>query len=272
MTEKERLLASAEAFTASSHWNRVSPEEAISPQLAGVQIYDAPLMGCSDAADGLYRELQRPEVVGPQLILPEGWLPGARTVVSLFFPFTEAVRRSNTGGALPSPLWLHGRIEGQRFLSKLAEHLAGALEQAGYRAVVPVLSSQFRINDVAAGMPFGSNWSERHAAFISGLGTFCLSKGLITEKGVAGRFISLVTDAVFQPTPRPYTDIYEFCTKCGACARRCPVDAISLEGGKEHPPCSAYQKKMGKMFSPRYGCGKCQVGVPCEARNPSSPR
>ena len=272
MTHREHLLHLAEAFTAGSPWNRVSAEEAIAPELAGVQIFDLPLLVCSDAADRLYEGLRRPGVVGPQLILPEEWLPGARSVVSLFFPFTEAIRRSNVSGALPSPLWLHGRIEGQRFLSRLAEHLQACLKEQGHRAVVPVLSDRFAINDPAAGQPYGSNWSERHAAYISGLGTFGLSKGLITEKGMAGRFISLITDLPLPATPRPYTGLYDYCIRCGACARQCPVDAISLEGGKAHPPCSAYQKDMRRRYQPRYGCGKCQVGVPCEAKNPRAPR
>ncbi len=38
-------------------------------------------------------------------------------------------------------------------------------------------------------------------AYISGLGTFSLSKGIITEKGMAGRLISLVTNAALPPTP-----------------------------------------------------------------------
>lgn len=35
---------------------------------------------------------------------------------------------------------------------------------------------------------FGSNWSERHAAYVCGLGTFGLSKGLITDKGMGRTF------------------------------------------------------------------------------------
>ena len=79
--------------------------------------------------------------------------------------------------------------------------------------------------------PYASNWSERHVAYVCGLGTFGLSKGLITERGMAGRFGSIVTDAELAPTPRKYSDPFEYCTKCGACQFRCPAKAIDKSRG-----------------------------------------
>ena len=40
---------------------------------------------------------------------------------------------------------------------------------------------------------YASNWSERHVAYVCGLGTFGC-QGLITSKGLAGRFGSIITD------------------------------------------------------------------------------
>jgi epoxyqueuosine reductase QueG len=114
-----------------------------------------------------------------------------------------------------------------------------------------------------------SNWSERHVAFVCGLGTFGLSKGLITEKGVAGRFSSIVTDMGLSPSVRPYEGLYDYCIFCGLCARRCPANAISLDTGKAHEPCEAFLNETRALFSPRYGCGKCQSGMPCESRIPA---
>ena len=147
----------------------------------------------------MYAEMQRPEVVGKDFVLPAGWLPSAKSIISYFFPFSEDVRKSNRGGSLPSSLWLHGRIEGQRFLMKCGEYLVQQIQQTGNQAITPVFSENFHMSTKP---PFGSNWSERHVAFISGLGTFGLSKGLITEKGTAGRFLSIVTDIPFEPTAR----------------------------------------------------------------------
>jgi epoxyqueuosine reductase QueG len=120
----------------------------------------------------------------------------------------------------------------------------------------------------AAGLKYTSNWSERHVAFICGHGAFGLSKGLITEKGVAGRFFSLVTDMEMEVTPRRYTDIYAYCIRCGRCAALCPARAISLESGKDHRACAAFLAETKRRYAPRYGCGKCQTDVPCESGIP----
>lgn len=115
---------------------------------------------------------------------------------------------------------------------------------------------------------FTSNWSERHVAYVAGQGTFSLSRGLITEKGVAGRFGSIVTSLSLPADTRKYTEVDEYCNRCGACLANCPVHAISFEKGKSHEPCGAYLDETAFKFSPRYGCGKCQVDVPCECNIP----
>lgn len=267
---REQIESFAAAFALQSEFNRISIDAAISPELAGIQMFDAPLVGYSSVADPLYAKMKEPGVVGEHFRLPQEWLKEGKTVISFFFPFTEEVRKSNLGGKLPSSLWLHGRIEGQRFLGEFASSLAQAITDNGGKAVVPILSPEFDFNNPKKNMMFNSNWSERHVAYISGLGTFSLTRGLITEKGMAGRFVSLVTDIELEPTERPYSGINEYCLKCGACAKNCPVGAISVKSGKRQLPCGLYQKVMMKKYSPRYGCGKCQVGVPCEFANPKA--
>ena len=73
-------------------------------------------------------------------------------------------------------------------------------------------------------------------------------------------------------TGRRYTGIDDYCIRCGACARKCPAQAISLEHGKNNVLCNAHLEKMKEKYSPRYGCGKCQVGVPCESSAPGLKR
>lgn len=264
-----------------SEWNYIKQEEAILDSLVGVRLFAEPLVGCATVDDPLFIKLREPEVIGPHVMLPEEWLTGAKSVISIFYPFTEAVRSSNRQQPWDtSPEWLHGRIEGQRFVEFAARQMIEFLQQNGYQAVVPAIDSRFRAvkvepaatDDIWKGKRFTSNWSERHAAFICGLGTFGLSKGLITAKGIAGRFSSIITDALLEPTARPYTDIYEYCIRCGACVRNCPVQAITLERGKDHTVCGPYVMETGERYAPRYGCGKCQVDVPCEFRNPSAKR
>lgn len=268
---KEELEQRLSEFSDQSGLNYVSKEEAIEPSLAGLRIYEAPLVGYASAEDTLFKELQKEGVVGPHLILPQEWLAGAKTVISYFLPFTQEVKKSNHGTERrPSNEWLHGRIEGQRFVLALDEYVKGLLMDAGYQAVIPAADPRFHC--VTAGKEqsdFTSNWSERHAAYICGLGTFGLSKGLITKKGIAGRFGSVITDAPLEADMRPYTGIYDYCTGCGACIRRCPADAISKEYGKNHIKCSAFLRETKEQFAPRLGCGKCQTMVPCENQIPN---
>lgn len=162
-------------------------------------------------------------------------------------------------------------------IDRVNERILQVLEAEGHLAVSPVRSDRFLAREEERERIYTSNWSERHVAYVCGLGTFGLSKGLITKKGVAGRFTSIVTSLRLTPDVRPYTGLYEYCSLCGACARNCPARAISLESGKDHVPCSRFVNTTIDRYNPpgtparrnkRYGCGKCQVRVPCEARIP----
>jgi epoxyqueuosine reductase QueG len=257
--------------------NRVPRELALRPELAGLKIMGEPLVGFGDPEDAAFRRIKEPQVVGEHFILPGEWLPGVKTVISLFFPFSPEVKKSNGANMdWPSDEWLHGRIEGQAFLFAACRHVQSYLEGRGFNCLVPSLDSRFVSSGAQTGgepPPNGedqqqhyytSNWSERHVAHVCGLGTFGLSRGLITAKGIAGRFGSILTSAYFESDKRPYTRYDEYCTRCGACVRNCPVKAITLERGKRHPPCAAFVDFTLEKHNPRYGCGKCQVGVPCE--------
>ena len=83
-----------------------------------------------------------------------------------------------------------------------------------------------------------------------------------------GRFGSVITTAPLEPTPRPYTDPYEYCTFCGACTRRCPVNAMDVATGKNMPACVAFTDKHKVTYAPRHGCGKCQLKLPCTTKRP----
>jgi epoxyqueuosine reductase QueG len=254
--------------------NHIDEIYALRPEYVGMPIFESPLVGCAAASDPLFEHMrQRADIYGPTLRMPEEWLPGAVSVVSFFLPFSKAVRDSNRADlSRPSDLWLHGRFEGQEILNRAAASLADLLQEAGGKVVIPATDPAFTVVRDPARMergepPYVSNWSERHAAFVAGLGTFSLSKHLITEKGVSGRFGSVITNLPLPATPRPYTDPYEYCTFCGACRKRCSVNAIGpLE--KDNRICSDFQRQMLARFAPRHGCGKCQLSVPCETRRP----
>ncbi len=188
-----RLENLAADFTSQSPLNHVCIE------LSGEELtlFDRPLLGYACAGDPLFEAFLAPGVIGPHYRPPQAWLETAQTVVSFFLPFSQAVRAQNRAAqSLPSQAWLYGRVEGQRFVEALSLRLLQALQEAGFEAVAPSLSPDFWTvsePETPDGPAFTSNWSERHAAYACGLGTFGLSKGLITRHGMAGRFGSLVT-------------------------------------------------------------------------------
>lgn len=261
-------------FTAHCNENYIRPEGAMLPSLTGMKMYDAPILAVGNADDPLFDALKAPGAVGPHHLSPQEWLPGAKSVISVFLPITQAIRDSNKSDpAMPSPEWLHARCDAPALLRSLSQHMTDYLLGNGYQCLSPSIHwDTVRPNGAPLRKPgldeFTSNWSERHVAYVCGLGTFGLSRGLITRKGMAGRFTSFVTDCPLEPTPRTYDGIYSHCILCGACAASCPVQAITVTDGKAHPPCYAYMDATKALFSPRSGCGKCQVGVPCEAGIP----
>jgi epoxyqueuosine reductase QueG len=142
-----------------------------------------------------------------------------------------------------------------------------------------MLSPDFKwVRDEKVGL--ASPWSERHAAYSCGLGTFSLNDGFITPKGMAMRIGSVVTLLKLTPSENNYHHHKENCLqfrneKCGKCIERCPVRAIS-ERGHEKSKCEghlmseAMKNKVAEygLKIPPSSCGLCQTGVPCEFEIP----
>lgn len=268
---RDEIIEKAVAYAAASPKNYVPAELAISPELAGVRIYDDPIFAFGSADDPMWETLKDPKVVSPEFMAPKEWLDDAKTVITWFLPFADRVKQSNIDCDVPSPLWRHGRVEGEELNVALRWFICGLLNQ--YHAVSPMIDRRWKQLG-----PYCSNWSERHAAYICGLGTFCYSRGLITRKGVAGRFGSVITTLEIEPDKREYTGLTEWCTECGLCAQNCPAGAIDLTKppleAKDQIKCATYLGETTEECGPidhtkkRYGCGKCQTGVPCMSCRP----
>ena len=238
-------------------------------------IFDEPLTGVVQAGDQLFVEFLRSDIIGPHFRTPGRWLPGAVAVISYFLPFSSRVRLSNQGEGPSSEEWLHGRFRGEIFNDRLRYYITKEIARLGGRAVAPGLENSFFADYDA----LTSNWSERHVAYAAGLGSFGLHRGLITEKGVAGRFGSVVTDLEFASAVRPQGSYYQNCPflingSCGACIKRCPAGAIT-DLGKDKRKCYQFifiedrLKGLREKYNYPYSiCGKCQVAVPCEERIP----
>jgi epoxyqueuosine reductase len=257
-------------------------------------IFERPLVGFADGDDSLFNEYKK--VVHENHLLPREILElhlGEKqkpqmtnlenvSVISIVFPVnrkTIEVNAMEKEG--PALRWNHTRWKGQSFINELSNYLISVLEAAGYCAVAPELESFFKIFMVPDG--FASNWSQRHAAYAAGLGTFSLNEGFITAKGLAMRCGSVVTNLKLKSSIRPYANYLENCLfystgKCGKCIRRCPGGALS-EKGHDKLKCFGIlyeQQKQwlegahGPGFIGSYaGCGLCQTGVPCAGRIPA---
>lgn len=246
-----------------------------------------PLVGFSRGDDPIYQIFK--DRIGPFY-----WTPGEifsqsfpgvvlgpdeLTVISWVLPQTEATKSDNRQqSTYPSERWARSRVFGERFNDQLRREVATSLEKAGHPAVAPCLSELWGRKD-SERYGYASNWSERHAAYASGLGTFGLSEGLITPRGKAMRCGSVVAAIRIPPSSRPYEDHHAYCLyfsqgRCGECIPRCPVGAIT-ESGHDKVACERYHLQAIAGYVKfhfgfeGYACGLCQAKVPCESRIPS---
>jgi epoxyqueuosine reductase len=249
--------------------------------------FDAPLVGFSRGDDHLYEAYR--DHVGPFYLSPWeifvltfrdfGVKSEELTVISWILPQTKATKADNRKETFyPSERWARARIFGEEVNQNLRKHVVTSLGSKGYQSVAPSLTPQFSVR-ISPKYGYASTWSERHAAYASGLGTFGLCDGLITPFGKAMRTGSVVARIQVPPTPRPYTSHREYCLFltqgiCGKCIKRCPVGAIT-EAGKDKATCYKHIFVVSKDYVTSkygfdgYGCGLCQTGVPCESKIPS---
>ncbi len=261
--------------------------------LGGTPIFDEPLVGFADGDDPIF--VQYKTIMGDFHLTPREALARhvagelgegspewpAVSAVAWVLPIARETRLSNRRESEgPSLRWNHTRWQGQDFNFDLARYVVSLLEDLGYRAVAPESAPSFRILRLPDG--FASSWSQRHIAYAAGLGTFSLSDGFITRKGIAMRCGSVVTDVELPASPRPYPNYLANCLfyvdrSCHRCIERCPGGAITEEG-HDKVKCRAImfeQQKAwvegahGEGYIGDYaGCGLCQTKVPCEDRIP----
>jgi epoxyqueuosine reductase QueG len=249
--------------------------------------WDDPLIGFSNGTDPLWEEFKND--IGsfywtPKEVFSKRFPHSARqanelTVVSWVLPQTNKTKSAHRKETIfPAESWARARIYGEEVNTALHEHIVARLTAAGYEAVAPTLSALWeRMTSDRYG--FASTWSHRHAAYVSGLGTFGLCDGLITPRGKAMRCGSIIAAIHIPPTHRPYTHHQEYCLffskgLCGQCIERCPAGAIS-QSGHDKDKCRQYLRTVTTEYVRStfgfegYGCGFCQTNVPCESQIPT---
>jgi len=253
----------------------------------GSPIWEAPLVGFADGDDPVFG-------VFKSVVTPEHWMPrealaakvretGGKEgmefphvgIVSWILPAAMETKRSNREMADgPSLRWNNTRFQGEEFNEALRRLIVRLLEERGFVAEAPGICKGFHRTRGQFGQ--ASVWSERHMAYAAGLGTFGLSDGLITSKGIAHRCGSVVANVAWPASPRPYSSHRQYCLyavdgSCGACIKRCPAGAIGPKG-HDKDRCQQYIRVSMAEWLKRPGyigeylaCGLCQTGVPCES-------
>ena len=274
--DKQLLLEKAREFLRDEALNYVTEADALAPEAAGIKLFDEPIVGVADVDDELFEKLKEEGVIGPHYLGPKDWMADSKRVVSFFLPYSEDVRKANRPAWTGEPpvQMVHGRVQGQKCINSWADKVVDFVRAQGFKALIPMEDGRFEHHltpKEEGGKCFTSNWSERHTAYICGLGTFGAAAHIITEKGASGRFASFITDAEIDVDVRPYTGLYDYCTHCGACMRRCPGSAICMESTKEHPKCAGALMHVVEKYG-TFICAKCQTGVPCESCIPPKPK
>lgn len=277
----ESITKEIQEYTRTSTENRL-------PYDKNQPFFDQPLVRFADGDDPLFSEYKKiiaPTHLAPRESLSNAYqkrpeeLPERISVISWILPITEAIRRPHrVETKKPTRLWSHTRWYGEFFNDALRRHIVGFLKGNGFMAVAPVLEPDWtRLEDQHTGQY--SNYSERHVAYVAGQGTFSLSDGFISERGIAHRCGSVVTALELPVSERTATGAYSNCLyyadeSCRACISRCPCGAIT-EKGHDKIKCRHYMRvEIGDLLR-EYdvgisGCGLCQTKVPCEDRNPAT--
>jgi epoxyqueuosine reductase QueG len=225
------------------------------------QFFREPIVGFSSADDELYQNIKK--IVGEHHLFPQEVLPGAKTVVSFFIPFTKKVVESNKGAEV-SDEWALSYIRCNHLISGICESLTEMLRKNGVKASGMKTLRGFDKENLR------SEWSHRSAAYIAGLGAFGMHRLLISKKGAAGRYGSLIISEKIDPDVRPGK---EYCVSrsggdCDFCIKNCPLNALAADSFDRH---NCYERVCAindsfKNFGLCNVCGKCLTG-PCAIKS-----
>ena len=282
----------------------INPLNRLPEEYGGGRIFSDPLIGVARGNDHIFQKFK--EVVDQEHMTPlELWVaegknkvdPSELRVVSIVFPYVDEIRKGSKNWTkkgrtlLPAEIYCVGRNYANELKENMCRKVIDYFKEKGYQAVAGMLSEAYSLRTINR---FYSTWSERHAAFATGLGTFSLHEALITEVGCNVRFASVVTNAPLEITPRKSDDPYANCLyyakgTCRKCEENCPGNAITAEGHDKNQ-CYYYGRIVARKIlykirpilkphwrridfvvkeqEPPVGCGFCQFNVPCMDKNP----
>jgi epoxyqueuosine reductase QueG len=227
-----------------------------------------PIVAFADAQDPLFLKLK--EVVDFAHLLPSDLLADAKTVISYFIPFTTETVASNSKGKDASKQWVQSYTETNQLITDLNTALSEMFTNSSFKAATTLPTHNFDEEKLV------SCWSQKHVAYVAGLGKFGLHHMIITEKGCCGRIGSIVTNAKIEPTQRIPAEfcLYKLDGSCGVCIKKCVSKALkadSLDKQACYKECLRNAKTYAALGLADV-CGKCIAEIPCSFTNPSKAR
>jgi epoxyqueuosine reductase len=253
---------------------------------ANEKIFDAPIIGFANGGDLLFKDFK--DDIGDFYLTPIEIFnlnyndiivkPDELTIISWIMPHIDETKIDNQKETkVPAERWARGKKYGIAFSIKLQKYLIQTLSEYGYMAISPCNPSHWS-EQISVKYGHSSTWSERHAAYAAGLGTFGLCDGLITKVGKAMRCGSIIAKIDIEPTKRHYSSHTEYCLyyyngSCEECIKRCPAGAIT-RNGHDKEKCRIYCEGIcANNTKNKYNidietCGLCQTRVPCESKIP----
>lgn len=237
----------------------VEIEAIIGERLAALgrsDLFRKPLVAFSDASDKRYYELKN--IIGDWHKNPNELLPDVRGIISYFVPFTKDVALQPKNVKYGSELWSEAYQEINKHFDVINEAIVSYLNGIGHSALGIKSTHTYDPKILKC------TWSHRSAAVIAGLGTFAANGLLLTEKGSAGRFCSVITSATLKSFKEPIKDrcLYKKNGSCGLCLSVCPVGALTPEGYDKFACVEElfrYERKlkMTTNLESADTCGKC---------------
>lgn len=220
-------------------------------------IYRPPLLGFAKADDEIFFRFK--SLIGENHLMPDELLAGARSVMAFFLPYNNELIVENRQGALAARSWALAYHFTNNFIDGICREVSQCLGEKGIKTAWLLPTYEFDKNKLVA------QWSHKHVAFACGLGTFGKNQLLITSKGCAGRFGTMVIDIDIEPTPKSSHTHHCFAESgCSYCRTNCPVEALNngeFDRHKCYGQCLA-NDNLHKDLGCVEVCGKCATG-PC---------
>jgi epoxyqueuosine reductase len=227
-----------------------------------ITTYREPITGFISADDPGFEDLSA--LVGHNHYAPADLLPGGRSVVCFFLPFSPDIARANqVHRDSVAREWAVAYQETNTLISQITMRLVEELGRVGIRAAAEPATGSFDHDSLK------SRWSHKSLAVMSGIGSFGLHQLVITDAGCAGRIGSLVVD-IDLPVDKPLQKErcrYYATGDCLDCVLACPVAALDEDRPFDRRACWNQCLQNGDFFldiaDDVHICGKCAVMGPC---------